>query len=134
MSDAEIKPAPSNRKFYLLVAAFLLAAVVMGLLSARRGKSSVEQWKDELRTKGEKFTIAELLAGRKPSSTNRLGDLVRLGNALGTSSHGVSSLSHQELLTNGLALATWMRTNLGASIVTGRTSSARGHLPSSYGP
>jgi hypothetical protein len=59
MSESETKPAPSNRKFYLLVAAFLLAAVLMGVFSAGRGKSSVDRWKDEMRSKGEKFTVAE---------------------------------------------------------------------------
>ena len=59
MSESETKPAPSNRKFYLLVAAFLLAAVLMGVFSAGRSKSSVDRWKDEMRSKGEKVTVAE---------------------------------------------------------------------------
>ena len=128
MSDAEAKSAPSNRTFYLLVAAFLLAAVLMGVFSARRGKSSVERWKDELRAKGEKFTLAELLAKRAGPGTNRVEELVRLGKLLGSASRGLSAIEHFRYLSNGLAEAAWMRPNLGLSAAapgaTGRSAPA----------
>ena len=96
---------PSNRKFYLLVAAFLVAAVLAGVLSARRGKSSVEQWKDEMRAKGERFTVAELLPKRIGPVTNRLDELVRLGRLLGTASRELSGIEHFRYLSNGVAEA-----------------------------
>ena len=68
----------NNSKFRWLIGAFLLAAVVAGLLRAGRGStSSVDLWKAEMRARGEAFTVAELLSGHKPSPTNRLADLVR---------------------------------------------------------
>lgn len=112
---------PSNRNFYLLVAGFLLAAVLTGLLSARRGKSSVEQWKDEMRAKGERFTITELLQGSRPAKTNRVNELVRLGKLLGIQNTALAGLTHCELLPNGHANATWTRTKLGATSGIGRT-------------
>ena len=77
---------PQNRKFYLLVAVFLLCAVLMGVFSAGRGKSSVEKWKQEMRAKGEKFTIPELIPKRTGPVTNRTGELVRLGQLLAAQS------------------------------------------------
>ena len=62
---------PQNRTFYLLVAAFLLCAVLMGIFSAGRGKSSVEKWKEEMRAKGERFTIAELVPQRSGPDRRR---------------------------------------------------------------
>lgn len=129
MSESETKPTPSNRKFYLLVAAFLLAAVLVGVVSARRGKSSVEQWKDEMRAKGEKFTIAELLPKRTGPVTNRLDELVRLGKLLGSASRALSTIEHFRYLSNGVAEAAWMRPKLdltgvalGATVVRGYPS------------
>jgi len=132
MSDVEAKPAPSNRKFHLLVAAFLLAAVLAGVLSARRGKSSVELWKDEMRAKGEKFTIAELVPKRTGPVTNRVEELVRLGKLLGSSSRALSTIEHFRYLTNGVAEAAWMRSKLGLSAATSGTT-GRG-IPSSMEP
>lgn len=132
MSEAEAKPAPSNRKFYLLVAAFLLAAALAGVFSARRGKSSVEQWKDEMRAKGEKFTIAELLPKRTGPATNRVGELVRLGRLLGSSSRALSTIEHFRYLSNGVAEAAWMRPKLGLSAATSGIT-GRG-IPSSMEP
>lgn len=112
MSESETKPAPSNRKFYLLVAAFLLAAVLMGVFSAGRGKSSVERWKDEMRAKGEKFTIAELLAGRTPAKTNRVEELIRLGKVLAMPNPTLLSVPHFRYVSNGVAEAAWMQARL----------------------
>lgn len=118
MSEPPSKPAPGNRKFYLLVAAFLLAAVLTGVFSGRRGKSSVEQWKDELRAKGEKFTIAELLAGRTPAKTNRVEELIRLGKILAMPNPTLLSVSHFRYLSNGVADAAWMLPKLALPPVT----------------
>jgi hypothetical protein len=119
--------ASGNRKFYLLVAAFLLVAVLSGLLSARRGKSSVEQWKAEMRAKGEKFTIAELLAGHIPAKTNRLDELVRLGKLLGASGKALGAIEHFRYLSNGVAEAAWMRPKLGLSAAAPGATVGRGH-------
>jgi len=133
MSEAETKVASSNRKFYLLVAVFLLAAVLTGVLPARRSKSSVEQWKDEMRAKGERFTVVELLGKRAGPVTNRLDELVRLGVLLGTASRGLSGIDHFRYLSNGLAEAAWMRPRLGLSAAAPGATAARG-VPSSVAP
>ena len=133
MSKSETKPTPSNRKFYLLVAAFLLAAVLMGLFSARRGKSGLERWKDEMRAKGEKFTIAELLPKRTGPETNRVDELVRLGRLLGSSSRALSGIEHFRYLSNGVAEAAWMQPKLGLSAAAPGTTVGRGY-PSSTVP
>lgn len=108
-----------NRKFYLLVAAFLLCAVLTGVFSARSGKSSVEKWKDELRAKGEKFTLAELIPKRTGPVTNRTDELVRLGRSLSGASILTTSIEHFRHLGNGLAEAAWMGTNLNATHAIG---------------
>jgi hypothetical protein len=133
MSEPPSKSPPSNRKFYLLVAAIVLAAVLTGVVSARRGKSSVEQWKDEQRAKGEKFTIAELLAGRTAAKTNRLDELVRLGKLLGASGKALGAIEHFRYLSNGVAEAAWMRPKLGMSVAAPGTTGGRG-VPSSVVP
>lgn len=123
---------PSNRKFHLLVAAFLLAAALTGVFSARRGKSSVELWKEEMRAKGEKFTIAELLHKGIGPATNRVEELVRLGKLLGSSSRALSTIEHFRYLSNGVAEAAWMRPKLGLSAAAPGTT-GRG-APSSMVP
>lgn len=127
MSEPPSKPAPGNRKFYLLVAAFLLAAVLSGVFSARRGKSSVERWKDEMRAKGEKFTVDELLAGRMPAKTNRVEELKRLGNLLGATGRTIGSIEHFRYLSNGVAEAAWMRPKLGLSVAAPGAAVGRGY-------
>lgn len=96
---------PQNRKFYLLVGAFLLCAVLVGVFSAGRGKSSVEKWKDEMRVKGEKFTLAELIPKRTGPVTNRTDELVRLGRLLAAHGSSASSIEHCRYLGNGVAEA-----------------------------
>lgn len=108
-----------NRKFYLLVGAFLLCAVLTGVFSAGRRISSVDKWKAEMRAKGEKFTIAELIPQRTGPVTNRTDEVVRLGRLLAAHPSSVSSLEHFRYLSNGVAEATWAQTNLGASIGVG---------------
>ena len=120
-----------NRKFYLLVAAFLLCAVLTGVFSARSGKSSVEKWKDEARAKGEKFTLAELLPQRTGPVTNRTDELVRLGRLLAGQSGLTVSIEPLRYLSNGLAEAAWMGTNLNASRAVGPRT--RG-IPSAVDP
>ena len=120
-------PPPSNRKFYLFVAAFLLAAVLTGVFSAGRGKSSVEQWKDEMRAKGEKFTIAELLAGRTPAKTNRVDELKRLGNLLGATGRTIGGIEHSRYLSNGVAEAAWMRPKLDLTVAAPGAAVGRGY-------
>ncbi len=114
---------PRNRKFYLLIGAFVLCAVLVGVFSARRGKSSVEKWKDEMRAKGEKFTLAELIPKRTGLVTNRMDELVRLGQLLSTHNASIGSLEHVRYLSNGVAEATWALTNLGATMGVGATRS-----------
>lgn len=118
---------PQNRKFYLLVAAFLLCAVLMGVFSAGRSKSSVEKWKEEMRAKDEKFTIAELIPKRTGPASNRTDELVRLGQLLAAHGSSPSSLEHFRYLSNGVADATWALTNLGAT--TGIGATRRGAVP-----
>ncbi len=103
---------PQNRKFYLLVAVFLLCAVLMGVFSAGRSKSSVEKWKEEMRAKGEKFTIAELIPKRTGPVTNRTDDLVRLGRLLAAQSASLSTIEHFRYLGNGVGEASWMQPGL----------------------
>ena len=103
---------PQNRKFYLLVAVFLLCAVLMGVFSAGRSKSSVEKWKEEMRAKGEKFTIAELIPKRTGPVTNRTDELVRLGRLLAAQSASLSTIEHFRYLSNGVAEAAWMQPGL----------------------
>lgn len=117
-----------NRKFYLLVGAFLLCAVLTGVFSAGRSTSSVDRWKAEMRAKGEKFTLAELIPQRTGPFTNRTDEVVRLGRLLAAHPSSVRSLEHFRYLSNGVAEATWAQTNLGASIGVGGTR--KGALPS----
>ncbi len=123
---------PQNRKFYLLVAAFLLCAVVTGIFSARSSKSSVEKWKEEMRAKGERFTIAELVPKRTGPVTNRVAELIRLGQILGAQKSSLSTVEHFRYLSNGVAEAAWMQTNLGLS--TGAGATRRGAIPSAFVP
>ena len=118
---------PQNRKFYLLVAAFLLCAVLMGIFSAGRGKSSVEKWKEEMRAKGERFTIAELVPQRSGPATNRLEELLRLSRGLSALGNSVNALEQMRYLSNGVAIAVWALTNLNAT--TGGGKSGRGGVP-----
>lgn len=133
MSESGTKPTPSNRKFHLLVAAFLLAAVLVGVLSARRGQFSVEQWKAEMRAKGEKFTVVELLPKRAGPATNRVEELVRLGKLLGSSSRALGTIEHFRYLSNGVAEAAWMRPKLGLTAPAPGATVGRG-VPSSVVP
>ena len=121
---------PQNRKFYLLVAAFLLCAVLMGIFSAGRGKSSVEKWKEEMRAKGERFTIAELVPQRSGPATNRLEELLRLSRGLSALGNSVNALEQMRYLSNGVAIAVWAGTNLGGTIGIG--AGRRGGIPSSF--
>lgn len=106
---------PSNRKFYVLVAAFLLAAVLMGVLTASRsGPTELERLKAELRSKGEKLTLAELIpsAGQTNHPPFRTNDLSRLAKALAVQDKQVENLETIHHLGNGLAEPVWKRTNL----------------------
>lgn len=118
---------PNNRKFYLLVAAFVLAAVVVGLVYSRRTKSSVQQWKEARRAKGEHFTIAELLPQRRGPTTNRLADLVRLGDALQAQAQDLNGIEHFHFVSNSVAEAAWMRPQLG--LTTAAPGTPRGRVP-----
>lgn len=118
MTEPQNNPGPSNRKFYLLVAAILLAAVLMGVFSGRARRSPVEQWKAEMRAKGEKFTVDELLAGRTPAKTNRVEELIRLGNVLASPSPTLMAVPHFRYLSNGVADAAWMLPKLALPPVT----------------
>ncbi|MFA6545128.1 MAG: hypothetical protein WCS99_11990, partial [Limisphaerales bacterium] len=105
----------SNRKFYLLVAAFLLCAVLTGVITASRsGPTELERLKTELRAKGEKLTLAELLSGA--GQTNhppfRTNDLARLAKTLTAQSKQVENLEVMHHLGYGLAEPVWARTNL----------------------
>lgn len=133
MSEAEPKVTGSNRKFHLLVGAFLLAAVLTGVFSGRGRLSPVEQWKTEMRAKGERFTVNELLAGRLPATTNRIEELKRLGNLLGTTGRSIGSIEHFRYLSNGVAEAGWMRPTLGLSAAAPGAAGTRGY-PSSLVP
>ncbi|MEQ2010005.1 MAG: hypothetical protein ABMA26_24750 [Limisphaerales bacterium] len=103
---------PGNRKFYLLVAVFLFCAVLVGVISAGRSTSSVDKWKAEMRAKGEKFTIAELIPKRTGPVTNRTAELVRLGQSLAGQSASLGTIEHFRYLSNGLAEAAWMQPGL----------------------
>jgi hypothetical protein len=115
VSDSETKAPPSNRKFYLFVAAFLLAAVGVGVFSAlRTGPTELERYKAELRAKGEKLTLTELLpsAGQTNHPPLRTNDLARLAKTLATQNKQVEGLELMHHLGNGLAEPVWARTNL----------------------
>lgn len=106
---------PSNRKFYLLVAAFLLAAVLMGVLTASRsGPTELERLKAELRAKGEKLTLDELMAGTVSTNraSSRAADMERIVKALRARSLRVENLEVLHHLGDGSVEPVWSRTNL----------------------
>lgn len=115
MSESETKLTPSNRKFYLLVAAFLLAAVGVGVLSARRsGATELERYKAELRAKGEKLTFAELMPDGASTNWKRgsIEDLARIGAALEATNRVIERLELIHHFLDGTAEPIWARTNL----------------------
>jgi len=115
MSEPPSKAAPSNRKFYLLVTAIVLAAVLSGVISAlRTGPTELEQLKADLRAKGEKLTFEELMPGvlstnRPPS---RAADLERIVKVLRAKSRQVEAFELIHHLGDGSAEPVWSRTNL----------------------
>ncbi|MEQ2008760.1 MAG: hypothetical protein ABMA26_18425 [Limisphaerales bacterium] len=111
MSEAEAKPTPSNRKFYLLVAVFLLAAVGVGMLSLKMGAASVAEWKAEMKAKGERLTVAELLRAHPPAATNRLAELTALTSVLDRKLLLDGAFITLLPLGNGHARPVWMGSN-----------------------
>ena len=65
-----------------------------------------------MRTKGEKFTISELIPKRTGAVTNRTDELVRLGRLLAGHSSSASTIEHFRYLGNGAAEAAWMQLGL----------------------
>lgn len=111
MSESETKPAPSNRKFYLLVAVFLLAAVGVGVLSLKRGAASVAEWKAEMKAKGERLTVAELLRAYPTAATNRLVELTALTSVLDRQLLFDGAFTTVLPLGNGHARPVWTGSN-----------------------
>ncbi len=115
-----------NWKFYLLAGAFFVCAVLAGIFRAvRTGPTDLEQLKVDLRARGERLTLSELLPDtpRTNRVRGRMDDVVRIGKALDAENAHIGKLELQHHIGNGMAEPAWTRTNLiiwtgGASPVT----------------